>query len=204
LWVLAGALWLGGCAGNSVRGAWQEGVPHQTFSRLLVIGVSPDYNLRCDFEYAFASQLASPSTKVFASCDSMKADEHLTRANVERVVAAVQADAVLATRLVAASNGVKQGGTLDTMGTSLYKPTDFGYGPYGMPVTYVDFETAQPLTSISSSVHVMTTVYDSHDGKVLYTVDSQTKSADVDSTQSTLIAVTTPIANRLRRDGLIH
>jgi hypothetical protein len=205
LWVLTGTLWLCGCAGVSVKSTWQEGVPHdRTFSRVLIVGVTPDFNLRCDFEYAFASQLASPSTKVFASCDSMKANEHLTRENIERVIASVQADAVLVTRLVSASTGVREGGSLDTMGTSLYKPTDFGYGAYGMPVTYVEFETAPPLTTITSSIHVVTRLYDTRDAKVLYTLDTQTKAQEIDSTQATLVTITAPTAERLRRDGLIH
>jgi len=205
LWALTASLWLCGCAGVSVKSAWQEDVPrNQTFSRLLIVGVTPDFNLRCEFEYAFASQLASPSTKALPSCDSMKANEPLTRENIERVIAAVHADAVLATRLVAASTGVREGGSLDTMGTSLYKPTDFGYGAYGMPVTYVEFETAPPLTTLTSSIHVFTKLYETQGAKLVYTLDTQTKHQEIDSTQATLITITAPIANRLRRDGLIR
>ena len=41
------AVWLCGCSGVSVKGQWQDGAPHnQTYSRLLVIGVSPDRDLR--------------------------------------------------------------------------------------------------------------------------------------------------------------
>jgi hypothetical protein len=199
------ALWLCGCAGVSVKSAWQEGAPrNRTFSRLLVVGVTPDYNLRCEFEYTFANQLASASTKALPSCDSMKSGEPLTRETIERVISAVHADAVLATRLVSAKSGVQEGGTLDTMGTSLYKPTDFGYGAYGMPVTYVDFQTAPPLTTLTSSIHVVTSLYETQGAKLLYTLDTQTKSQEIDSTQGTLITLTAPAADRLRRDGLIH
>jgi hypothetical protein len=204
LCALAPALLLFGCAGISVKSTWQDGVPHQTFTRLLVVGLTPDYNLRCDFEYAFASQISSATTKAFASCDSMKSDVPLTRENIERVIAKLQADGVLTTRLVSARTGTQQGGTLDTIGTSEYKATDFGYGPYGMPVTYVDFQTAPPLTNITSTIHIFTKLYDSHDGKVLYTLDTQTKPQQVDSTQALLATITAPMADRLRRDGVIH
>jgi hypothetical protein len=199
------ALWLCGCAGVSVRGAWQNGASHDlTFSKVLVVGVSPDYNLRCDFEYAFASQLASPATTVFSSCDSMGPKEQLTRENIERVIAKVQADGVLVTRLVSASAGEQQGGTWDTQGSSQYKATDFGYGAYGMPVTYVEFQTAPPLTNLTSSVHVVTKLYETRNATVIYILDTQTKSQEIDSTQATLMTITAPTAERLRRVGLIR
>jgi hypothetical protein len=205
LWLLTGALWLYGCAGVSVKSAWQPGVPrNQTFSRVLVVGVSPDYDLRCAFESTFASQLQSASTTVFSSCDSMTPKEPLTRENIERVIASVHADAVLATRLVSASTGEQQGGTWDTRGDSQYKATDFAYGAYGMPVTYVEFQTAPPLTTLTSSIHVVTKLYDTADAKLIYTLDTITKSQEIDSTQATLFTITAPTADRLRRDGLIH
>lgn len=203
--VLAGALCLCACAGVSVKGAWQDGVArNQTFSRVLVVGVSPDYNLRCDFESTFASQLVSPSTTVFSSCDSMTPKDPLTRQNIERVIASVHADAVLATRLVSASAGERQGGTWDTRGDSQYKAIDYGYGAYGMPVTYVEFQTAPPLTTLTSSIHVVTRLYETRDATLLYTLDTITKSQEIDSTEATLLTITGPTADRLRRAGLIR
>jgi len=203
--VLTAALWLCGCAGVSVKGAWQDGAArNQTFSRVLIVGVSPNYDLRCNFEYAFASQLKSPSTTALPSCDSMTSKEPLTRENLERVIAAVRADAVLATRLVSVSTGERQGGSWDTRGDSLYKATDYGYGAYGMPVTYVEFQTAPPLTTLTSSVHVITKLYETRNAAVIYTLDTKTKSQEIDSTEATLITITAPIADRLRREGLIH
>ena len=67
-------VWLCGCSGVSVKGTWQDGAPrNQTYARLLVIGVSPDRDLRCAFESTFASQLTSASTKVISSCSQMNA-----------------------------------------------------------------------------------------------------------------------------------
>src|SRR6516164_8937079 len=76
-------VWLGGCSGVSVEGKWQDGAPrNQTYSRLLVIGVSPDRDLRCAFESTFTSQLTSASTTAISSCAKMNAKEPLTRENV--------------------------------------------------------------------------------------------------------------------------
>jgi hypothetical protein len=201
---LAAGAWLSGCAGISAKGTWEDGVPHPTFSRVLVVGVSPNRNVRCAFESTFASQLQSESTTVIQSCDQMNSKEELTRQNIERVVASVHADAVLATRLVSAQTGEWEGRSNDTRGDSRYKATDFAYGAYGMPVTYAEFQTAPPLSAITSSLHVVTKVYDTRDAKLLYTLDTVTKAQEVDSTEATLMTITIPTAQRLRRDGLVR
>jgi hypothetical protein len=198
-------VWLCACSGVSVKGRWQDGASRsQSYARLLVIGVSPDRDLRCAFESTFVSQLRSASTTPISSCEQLGAKEQLTRENVERAAAAVNADAVLATRLVSMSAGAEEGATHDDRGTSLYKPTDFGYGAYGVPVTYVDFETAAPLTSLTSSLHVVTQLYETHGATLIYTIDTVTKSQEVNSTEATLVTITAPTADRLRRAGLIR
>jgi hypothetical protein len=198
-------VWLCGCSGVSVKGRWQEGAPrNQTYTRLLVIGVSPDRDLRCAFEATFASQLKSASTTAISSCQQMSAKEPLIRENVERAATAVQADAVLATRLVSMSTGHGEGNSADMRGTDLYKATDFAYGAYGMPVTYVDFQTAPPLTSLKRSLHVVTKLYETHGAMLIYTIDTETKSQEIDSTEATLVTITAPTADRLRRAGLIR
>jgi hypothetical protein len=134
----------------------------------------------------------------------MKAQEPLTRENVERVAASVHANAVLATRLVSMNTKEGQGNSNDTRGDSVYKATDFAYGAYGMPVTYVDFQTAPPLTSLKSSLHVVTKLYETHGATLIYTIDTVTKSQEIDSTEATLLTITQPTADRLRRAGLIR
>jgi hypothetical protein len=134
----------------------------------------------------------------------MSATEPLTRENVERVAAAVRADAVLATRLVSMATGHQEGNSNDMRGDSVYKATDFAYGAYGMPVTYVDFQTAPPLTSLKSSLHVLTKLYETHGAALIYTIDTVTKSQEIDSTEATLLTITAPTADRLRQAGLIR
>jgi hypothetical protein len=198
-------VWLCGCSGVSVKGTWQAGAPrNQTYARLVVIGVTPNRDLRCAFESAFASQLMSAATTVISSCDQMGAKVPLTRENVERVAASVHADAVLATRLVSMDTGFGEGNSNDTRGDSVYKATDFAYSAYGMPVTYVNFETAPPLTSLTSSLHVLTKLYETHGATLIYTIDTVTKSQEIDSTDATLLTITAPTADRLRRAGLIR
>jgi hypothetical protein len=73
-----------------------------------------------------------------------------------------------------------------------------------MPVTYVDFQTAPPLTSITSSLHVVTKLYETHAATLIYTIDTVTKSQEIDSTEATLVTITAPTADRLRKAGLIR
>lgn len=203
--LLAATAWLCGCSGVSVKGTWQDGASHnQTYTRLLLIGVSPDRDLRCAFEATFGSQLVSAATTVISSCDQMGPKEPLTRENVERVAAATHADAVLATRLVSMNFGHGQGNGLDTRGDSVYKVDDFAYGAYGMPVYTVDFQTAPPLTSITSSLNVVTKFYATQGAQLIYTVDTVTKKQEIDSTAATLMTIATPTADRLRHAGLIR
>ena len=199
------AAWLSACADVSVNGSWQNGSSRgQSFKRVLVVGVSPDYNLRCTFESIFVSQIRSESTQAASSCDSMTAKEPLTRANIERVIASVNADSVVATTLVALDVGQSEGNSMDTRGSSSYKAIGVGFGDYGMPVTFAEFDTLPPVTTIKSTVHVLTKLYDTRDAKLIYTVDTKTKSHEVENTQDSVLRITAPTAERLRRDGLIR
>jgi hypothetical protein len=205
LWIAAAALCLHACAGVSVKGTWQDGAARNlTFARVLIVAVYHDYDLRCDLEYALASQLQSAATTVFSSCDSMSPKEPVTHANIERVIAAVHADAVLVTRLVSARFGERQGDTWDTRGDSQYKAIDFGYGPYGIPVTELEFETVPPLNIFTSSIHVVARLYQTSDGQLLYILDTTTRGQEIDSTQATLLSIAAPMGSRLRRAGLIR
>jgi hypothetical protein len=138
----------------------------------------------------------------------MKAEEPLTRENIKRVVASVQADAVLATTLIAVNASESEGNSRDTRGDAGYKATGFGtgygFGEYGMPVTYAEFETAPPITTVKSSFHVLTKLYETRGATLLYTLDTKAKPFEVESTQDSIIKITTPTADRLRRDGLIR
>ncbi len=203
--VLALTACLGGCSGISVKGAWQEGAPRdRSYARLLVIGVGSDRDVRCQFESDFASQLKGASTTAIPSCQYLGAKEPLTRENVERVAASMQADAVVASRLISLGVAGGEGNSDDTRGNSVYKATDFAYGAYGMPVTEVAFDTAPPLTSLKESLHVVTKLYETQGAKLIYTVDTITKAQEIHSTQETLMSIAVPTAARLRSAGLVR
>jgi hypothetical protein len=204
-WMILAIACLGGCAQQSVRvtGEWNQGAsrPH-TFKELLVVGVSPDYRQRCNFEWALAKTLGSDTTRAIASCSVMPAEEPLSRASIERVVTSTGVDGVVATRLVAAKSSVQEGGSQDTRGGGGYRPTDVGYGYYGMPVIYVEFATQQSILSLEHEFEIATQVYETHGASLVYTV--RTKGKTQDSSDVVLVEVSSAIAARLRQDGLVH
>jgi hypothetical protein len=209
-------LWLAGCERNvRVASSWQENVPRSlSFSRILVVGVSPDPNVRCDFEYSMASHLRSESVTAIPSCNTMPINDPLTIESIDKAVAAEQADAVLATILVASNVGAKDGGMNETRGDAYYKATGTGYGSgyyggyyggfgrYGVPVTYVEFRTAAPITTVVGEVDIATRLFETSDGALIY--ELLVNARDLQSRQSAIAAITVPTAERLRRDGLIR
>lgn len=182
--------------------------PAQPFSRVLIIGVTPNFNQRCFFEYALASQIVNEKVTAIASCDAMGSKMEITRENVEKVVAERRADAVIATRLVAAGMATEDGGSRDTRGSGQYKATDFGYenfyyggwGAYGVPVTYGEFVSSPSITTLKGEVRVLTQVYSAADAALVFT--GETVSKDLES-GSALARMAEPIAKKLRREKII-
>ena len=205
------AVLVGGCTQTpTVNSAWQEGAARdRSYSRVLVVGVSHNLKTRCAFERYLAGQIGSDSTEAFTSCDSMDKDarEPLTRESIEQAVAARKADAVIATVLVTSDMQAVQGGGRDTRGTASYKATDAGwsegyYGVYGVPVIYGEFKSTREITTIQADVTVATRVFETQGASVVYTLE--TRARHLESRAEGLSAITGPIAERLRQDGLIR
>jgi len=206
---LIGAVLLSGCAQQArVKGAWQEGVPRkQSFTRVLIVGVSPHVNQRCKFEAFMASQLKSESVKAIRSCDAATKKDPLTLESIEQAVASVQADAVLATSLVSRELELKEGGSRDTRGSAMYKATDAGYatdyyGVYGVPVIYGEFKTAAAITTVEDEVRVSSRLYETRNKTLIYTLETHAR--NLESTDVALSDIAAAIANKLRREGLTH
>ena len=206
---LAAAAVMAGCTGRpSVKSTWSDNVPrNQSFTRLLVVGVSPDYAQRCNFEYWMVRDLRSDKLAADASCSSMTKEEPLSRESIERLVATLHSDGVLATRLVASDWLTKEGGSHDTRSTGSYKYIASGYdtgfyGVYGVPVDYYQFKTLPSIMNTKGAGHILTKLYATQGASLIYSIDTKVK--DVESSQLGLAMVTPAIADRLRRDKLIR
>ena len=209
--LLALAVALTGCASKGkVTGSWAEGADRdQTFKRVLVVGVSPDLDARCNFERFLAARIRSEHTVAVTSCSSVTKRDPLTRESIEEAVKAQQADAVVATILVSKEWHMKKGGDMDTRGGGAYKAVDSGwadyygyYGVYGVPVVYAEFKTAPSVMTLKTDAQVRTNVWSTRDAKLVYTMDTVVNGFE-GRTQG-LDAATTPIADRLRSTNLIR
>lgn len=214
--VLLPVLALAACAQTlRLDSAWSEGSrPDEAFDRVLVVAVSPDTNQRCAFEGFLANRVREGATVAIPSCRALTPGEPLTREAVEKAIGEHGIDAVVATFLVAASSAVREGGTSETRGDAYYKPTGFtwvdpyyygaygAYGVYGIPVVYGEFRTADPLTNLEGDVEIATLVYRTRDAALVYELN--TKATELELRVSGLAEVTGPIAQRLRRDGVVR
>jgi hypothetical protein len=178
------------------------------FHRVLIVGVSPNFDQRCLFEYALGSQIASPQVTAVVSCDAMGSKMELTRENVEKIVAERRVDAVIATRLVASKLDTKEGGGRDTRGSAQYKATDarlenFYYGgwtAYGVPVTYGEFQSSASITTLKGEVRLLTQVYSTADGTLVHSMETKSKNLE---SGSALARIAEPIAKKLRREKIV-
>jgi hypothetical protein len=185
-----------------------ESARGQSFTHVLVIGVSPDYNTRCRFERLMQDSLQSDATRVTTSCSQMTSKTPLTRETVVEVVKALGTDAVLATRLVDGKARLEKGGTEEARGEAYFKPTgiDYAFDPYygafGLPVVYADFVAEQPALTMRRTVTVESNLYRVSDAAMVYTVDAVTY--DKETPFAVIDDITTVTANKLRRDGLVR
>jgi hypothetical protein len=204
-WLLvlgAAALTASVSASASVKGEWVDKAARgKTFSRIIVVGVSPNIDQRCPFERNLAQRIKSESTVAMASCDVVAQKNPLTRESIEAAVAAQNADAVIATSLISKDWDVKEGNTYDTRGSAQYKATDAYYGLYGTVVA-ADFQTSAPVTMLNGGAHIVSKVYETQGKNVIYTLETSVK--NVSSQEAGLIEITLPIGKRLRKDGLIR
>jgi hypothetical protein len=209
--LLSVAVALTGCAATGkVTGSWEEGADKsQTFKRVLVVGVSPDLDARCNFERFLAARIRSKDTVAVTSCSSVTKRDPLTRESIEEAVRTTQADAVVATILVSKEWHMKKGGDMDTRGGGGYKAVDSGwadyygfYGVYGVPVVYAEFKTAPSVTTLKTDAEIRTKIFSTRDAQLVYTLDTVVKGFE--GRTEGLDAATTPIAERLRRENLIR
>ena len=211
LWLISGLALLTGCAMRPVitESMWVEGASrNQSFHELLIVGVSPNYNIRCNYERFVAAQLRGPGVKATASCSYLDSTDPLTVAAVVPVVRKIRADAVLVTELIGRTNDVVEGGRSETRGAAYYKPVGYGYGsPYyggygsfGLPVTYVEFNAEQSAFALETSVVVASNLYETDKATRVYSIQVTAKNQSRDGV---LHSLSTAVADRLHRDGLV-
>lgn len=205
--VAAAAAMAAACTrGTEVESAWTEGVEkNMEFSKVLVVGVTPDYNTRCRFERMMMDSLNGAEVRAVTSCSGMGSKDPLTRDAIVSMVASVGADAVLSTRLVDGKAKMVEGGSSETRTSSSYKAVGYGYdnyyGAFGVPVTYVDFQPGQTTFTLTRTIVVSSNLYEAKGAALVYTLDTTVKNKE--SQGDVIDAVSEAIADQLHRDGLV-
>ena len=201
--------WLVACSGRPVvKSNWVDSAARaQTFSHLLVVGVTPDYTQRCNFEFWLVRDLRAENVQAEPSCSYMTKEDPFSREAIVKLVGEHHYDAVVATSLVSGAVHSREGGTYDTRSTGSYKYIASGwdtgfYGAYGMPVDFYEFKTLPSITNMRGQAHVLTKLFETRTASLVYTID--TKARDIESSQLGLAMITPAIAERLQRDGLIR
>ena len=177
------------------------------YTRVLIVGVTPDDNVRCRFELFLAEQIQNDTTVGIPSCDVVTPLKPLTQVGIEQAVAAQQADAVLATILVSRKEGEVVGGDRDTRGGDYFKAEGEGFetgyfGVYGVPVVYGEFEDLPPVDTIDGQVHLVTRVYETRGPTLVRTVNSVAK--HLESSDQAAAEIAEKIAKQLRREGVVR
>jgi hypothetical protein len=206
LWI---PLLLSGAAQAGVSTQWASGAPRDhTYSLVLVVGVTPDANQRCQFEQFMADQLSGPSTQVIQSCNVSATVTPPTRANIEQAVKTSGADAVLASMLVKVQEAEQTGGTRDTRGGDYFKAEGEADVPggvlgfYDVPVVYGQEEQFASVSVVEGKLEVTSRFYATQGPTLICTLDTVVK--DVESSDDGVAAVTEALANRLRSDKLVR
>jgi len=206
---------LAGCLGHvQTDGEWEADVPeNESFDRVIILGLSSNASARCDFEMFLRTQIELNGTQAQASCLLMKTTDEINRENIEKIIADYQADALLATVLVGSEQRAEEGGDRETRGGIYLKPEGYGYdyydrwyrggyGVYGIPVVYGEWQTAPVITSVQGEISIRSMLYDTNTDALIYEV--MTKAEDLHSREDALASITPPIAARLRNAGLIQ
>ena len=196
----------------NVESVWsEEATRKEKFDNLLVVAISPNYNLRCGYEHRVVSDLRTGGTTASTSCAHLDPDDPLTVESIEPIVAEIGAEAVLVTELIGREDQLVEGGSSETRGEAYYKPVGYGYayrrpyyggyGRYGLPVTFVEFTAEQSAFEMQTSVAVATNVFETQDATLVYSVQVTAKKQV--TTEQILYELALNLVDQLRSDGLV-
>ena len=97
-------------------------------------------------------------------------------------------------------------GTRDTRGVGQYKAVGLDYqtgywGPYGMPMVEVEFQTAPSIFSLERNAVLTTQLYETRGAALVYSIESNVKTQE---SRDIILAQLTPmITSQLKAAGLI-
>lgn len=203
LTVLLTALVLSGCA----KGTKVERIRHEAravgapYSKILIVGVTPNEGLRWRWERLMASTLGDEGITAWASVREMGYDTPLNRDSVTAAVRKTGAEAVLISRLI--HQKVKPEEVEERTDTKVLRSdelvSDSGFIIDFFSYNYTDIKEPS-YTLLTSTVKIASDLYDAQIGKLVYSLRTTTYQKQTE--WEVLDEVTIAIAKRLRKDRM--
>jgi hypothetical protein len=197
------ALVLTGCA----KGTKVDRIRHEAravgapYSKVLIVGVTPNEGLRWRWERLMASTLSDEGIIAWASVREMGYDTPLNRDSVAAAVRKTGAEAVLISRLI--HQKVKPEEVEERTDTKVLRSDEFA-SDGGFIIDFFSYnyqEVQEPsYTLLTSTVKIATDLYDAEIGKLVYSLRTTTYKKQTE--WEVLDEVTIAIAKRLRRDRM--
>lgn len=195
--VLLAALLLAACTkGTKIKPVRHESRPAEApYSKVLVVGVTPNEGLRWRWERLMAQTLEDRGLTAWSSVKEMGYDTPLNRDNVVVAVRKTGADAVLVSRLIrqdVAAKGVDARKEAKARRREEYIFDFFRYD-------YEEIDVPS-YTLLTSTVEINTDLYETTEGRLVYSINTITYQKQTE--WEVLDEVTIAIAKRLRRDKM--
>lgn len=195
--VLLSVLLLAACTkGTKITKVSHEKRPADApYSKVLIVGVTPNEGLRWRWERLMASTLEDRGITAWASVKEMGYDTPLNRDNVVVAVRKTGADAVLVSRLIrqdVAARGV------DARKEAKLRRRD----EYIFDFFRYDYEEVEvpSYTLLTSTVEINTDLYEATEGRLIYSLNSITYQKQTE--WEVLDEVTIAITKRLGKDKM--
>ena len=194
--VLLCAAILAGCSKSTkVSSVRHEAKPAAApFSKIVVVGVTPNQNLRVSWERVMAETLDDAGNTVWTSFRELDY-EIPTRENITEVVRATGADAVLVSRLI--RQEVSAEDVDERTGAKKRRKNQYVFDIFRYD--YEEF-TEPSYTLVASDVELATDLYETTEGRLIYSIDSTTFQKQ--TAWDVLDEATIAIAKKLRSDRM--
>lgn len=181
---------------TQVDSGWDESrAGSGPYNNILVVGVTESSRQRRRFENTLAKKLEKDDVNVWASNQVMPEKTELNSDSVAAAVSAQAANIVIVTRLVNSEIRTKQVPERTEIKTNRRRGSVVDFVRYD----YDEYEESAYI-EVRSTVSVLTDVYDTKNGKLIYQMKTTTFDKETDF--EILDELTTAIVRRLRKDGV--
>jgi hypothetical protein len=189
---------LTGCSTTTIDSEWvadQAGA--RTYQKILVVGVSEDFDRRRSFENFVVNALQNSGNTAWPSSRLMESETPLDEEAIRATVNTSGADAILVTRLVDRSV------TADEVDARTGLKTQRKEGGLVNLFRYDYNEYEEPAYIVAKNAATLSTeLFEAGQGNLVFKMESTT--TDKESIHEVIEEASAAIVKRLRRDGLVR